>query len=811
MSATFHDDPDAGTSAWHRPLALLAALIAGFVLFDLHNATPAAVPATAPASEFSAERAMVDVRAMATVPHAVGTPANDKVRDYLVARMGAMGLSPQVQRGAGFGAGGSQVYGGTVDNVIGVLPGRDRSAPALALMAHYDSAVGSPGAADDAAGVASALEMVRAIQTQGQPLRDVVVLITDGEEAGLLGARVFFDAHPLAAHIGYVINMETRGGGGRTTMFETGAGNGADIALYRRTAHQPESNALTVFVYKNMPNDTDFTVAQQHGKPGLNYAFIGRQFDYHSASSTPDALDIGSLQHMGGQILPTATALAFGPLPERAPDVVYGNLLGGVMPAYPPAFGWVLLAAAAGLMAFGAARAHRKQVLSGPDVARGAGMALYVIALGGALLELSRRATGVESGWIAYRPILARFETFEWMMLAAALGAVLATAALASRARARWIAAALPLVAGLAASLFHGFNLVGLVLGVAGAVVGALTFAVPVRTAGSWSGLLLVALIAALALQIAAPLVAYVVAWPLLAAALASAMTAAGADRGPRALVAIAVIASLALAWLGALFHGLLQGLDIAVLAVVPVWLSALVLWPLAQGPASGDQPLRTAFALIVTALVVAGYLHLTHPWTERHPQPVEPVYVVDPAAGQAWRASLIAPDDWTRKLLTEEGGALVQLPLDFVHAPVTAAAAPPVDAQPASAALSQEADGRFTLRFQAPPGASTVVVTLQSKGAIDRVHLNGKPVELSARQGKAPYALAAGKRGRITWHGSMGATLSFHAEDAATLQVRTAAFYGQWLSGKPLAPLPPDAEMWGRGGSSVVLGGATR
>ena len=183
---------------------------------------------------------------------------------------------------------------------------------------------------------------------------------------------------------------------------------------------------------------------------------------------------------------------------------------------------------------------------------------------------------------------------------------------------------------------------------------------------------------------------------------------------------------------------------------------------------------------------------------------------MVDPAAGQAWRASLIAADDWTRSVLKEEGGELIQLPLDFAHAPVTAAAAPPVNAQPAAAALGREPDGRVTLRFKAPPGASSVIVTLQSKGAIHHLSLNGKPVQLSARQGKAPYTLAAGKRGRITWHGSDGATLSFNAEDASTLQVRTAAFYGQWLGTKPLAPLPADAEPWGRAGSSVVLGGAT-
>ena len=257
-----------------RPLGFAAALIAGFVMFYVWSSTPKPIAADAPASDFSAAGAMTDIRAMGSVPHALGSPADNQVRDYLVRRMQSLGLSPQVQHGWAFESRPAFISGGAVDNVIGILPGRDRAAPALAFMAHHDSVHGSPGAADDTAGVASALEMIRAIKTKGVPARDVMLVITDGEEAGLLGARAFFEQSPLADHVGYVINMDTRGGGGRTQMFETAPDNGADIALYRRTAMLPQSNALAIFVYKHLPNDTDFTVAMAHGKVGLNYAFI---------------------------------------------------------------------------------------------------------------------------------------------------------------------------------------------------------------------------------------------------------------------------------------------------------------------------------------------------------------------------------------------------------------------------------------------------------------------------------------------------------------------------------------------------------
>ena len=429
-------------------------------------------------------------------------------------------------------------------------------------MAHHDSVPGSPGAADDTAGVATALEVMRMIERRGVPRRDVLVVITDGEEPGLLGARAFFGENPLAAHVGYILNMEARGGGGRAKMFETAPGDGEDIALFRRTAAAPSSNALNVFVYRHMPNFTDFTVALAHGKAGMNYAFIGRQFDYHSPSSTPAVLDQGAVQHLGDEVAPTALALAFGPLPGRAPDVVYGDLMGDVTVAYGAPFGWGVLVLAAALAAVGAAGGRRLVMFGASDVARGAATGVYLIVLCGALLELARRATGVASGWTEYRPILAQFPLFEVMMLAAALGGVLTAAAFAARGRSRGAAALMVLVAGAASSLFGGLDTAGLVLGLVGAVAAAPAFGSRACLPAGWTGLLAVALVAGVAVQVVAPTAGAPLAWPLVAASLASALSAAGADRRLLARIVVTIIAALALGWIGNLFHDMLEGLD---------------------------------------------------------------------------------------------------------------------------------------------------------------------------------------------------------------------------------------------------------
>ena len=94
-------------------------------------------------------------------------------------------------------------------NIVAVLPGRDPKLPAVLLMAHYDSVFGSPAAADDSAGVASILETVRAIQADGQPPRDLMVVLSDGEELGLEGAKAFFEHDPRVA--AGIIRADARG------------------------------------------------------------------------------------------------------------------------------------------------------------------------------------------------------------------------------------------------------------------------------------------------------------------------------------------------------------------------------------------------------------------------------------------------------------------------------------------------------------------------------------------------------------------------------------------------------------------------
>jgi hypothetical protein len=183
---------------------------------------PAPRGGDAAAVEFSAARAMSDVRAIAARPHPVGSEDHARVQAYLFERMARLGLTPALQPGAlspdairrlKRWGGDPAAAGNLAVNIVGVLPGRDPTAPAVLIMAHYDSAWGSPGAADDGAGVAAVLEAVRAIRARGQAERSLVVLITDAEELNLDGARIFFSEHPLRDRIGSILRRAAAAAG----------------------------------------------------------------------------------------------------------------------------------------------------------------------------------------------------------------------------------------------------------------------------------------------------------------------------------------------------------------------------------------------------------------------------------------------------------------------------------------------------------------------------------------------------------------------------------------------------------------------
>jgi hypothetical protein len=371
------------TNFWvSRWLPLLGVLL--LVALSLYLTTPPQpVPATAPATTFSAERALREVAVIARRPHSVGTLDHARVRDYLVQRCQALGLRVRVQDTTVVSLFAGSLVAAQVQNVVVYLPGQTPGGPAVLVLSHYDSQPHTPGASDDGSGVAAGLETLRALRA-GPPLpHDVRWVFTDGEEAGLLGARIYAaDTARLRREVGVVLNFEARGNEGPSTLFEVSSGNGWLISELAKATPTVLGSSLFYEVYRHLPNDTDFTAFRAAGLPGLNFAFVGGYSYYHSAVDTPSRLDLGSLQHQGEYMQSVVRHFASISL-THAPvaDCTYFNPLGRWLVHYDTRWNYLLNLATGLILLTAVVRARQQGRVRLRSLLAGAGAWIGVLLL----------------------------------------------------------------------------------------------------------------------------------------------------------------------------------------------------------------------------------------------------------------------------------------------------------------------------------------------------------------------------------------------------------------------------------------------
>src|SRR5205814_8205328 len=125
-------------------------------------------------------------------------------------------------------------------------------------------------------------EIARALKSTAPLEHDVILLIDDAEELGLVGAIAFCEQHRWAEDVGCVVNLEARGTSGPCFLFETSDENAALITLASQVPDHPSAWSASYEVYKRMPNDTDLTVFKRQGWLGYNLAFIRGMRHYHT-------------------------------------------------------------------------------------------------------------------------------------------------------------------------------------------------------------------------------------------------------------------------------------------------------------------------------------------------------------------------------------------------------------------------------------------------------------------------------------------------------------------------------------------------
>ncbi|MEA2604422.1 MAG: hypothetical protein QOF89_5414 [Acidobacteriota bacterium] len=481
-------------------------LIAGVVLLALAllltislGNPPEPKTKDAPVTEFSAGRAGEVLRTLVGdgTPHPVGSAANAQVRERVMAQLRTLGYTPEVQEAstcqAGWGC-------ARVANVLARLPGQ-QPGKAVLLVAHYDSVPAGPGVSDDLTGVAAVLEIARVLKAGPPPRNPVLLLVDDGEEAGLLGARAFAESSPAADEVGAVVNLEARGTSGPSLMFQTSLDDAWLVDAWASRAPRPFTSSLFSTIYRMMPNDTDLTVFLRRNVPGINFAFIDHPAWYHTSQDTLEHASPASLQHHGDNALAAVQGLAAADL--AAPPVggaVFFDLLHRAVVRWPAGLSPVLGLLALVLTLTAAWLARRRGLATWGAVALGAVLPLLgvVLSLIVAFGVQALLASAFPSPWIARPlPAMAAFWLLPLAVTVALAGAVGRRSAPAGVWAGVWTGwALLGILTGLTLpGLSYLFLPAALVAGILGVIVFATGGSAAGRAVAALVPILLVALI----------------------------------------------------------------------------------------------------------------------------------------------------------------------------------------------------------------------------------------------------------------------------------------------------------------------------
>lgn len=289
-----------------RLLMLVVLALSTWLAFAQFS-VPAVVPASAPATEFSAERAMSDLRVIAQTPHLIGSPANTQVREYLIRQIQALGLQPEVQSTTVIQhpPGWNAFQTGTVHNIVVRLKGT-ASTQAILLDAHYDSAATTPGASDEGSGVVTLLETMRALKAGPALKNDVIFVFTDGEERDMLGAHAFATQHPWMQEVGLAINFEAMGSNGPSQLYMTSQQNGWLLNEFLKAVPYPLGSSLmdnVTWVFSEQRLGSDLEEYMARGSAGLDFYYTADTTVYHTMQDNVQTIDARSIQHDGSYAL----------------------------------------------------------------------------------------------------------------------------------------------------------------------------------------------------------------------------------------------------------------------------------------------------------------------------------------------------------------------------------------------------------------------------------------------------------------------------------------------------------------------------
>lgn len=326
--------PPTGASRAAALLLLVVMVLSAVGAFAARSTTTPS-GADAPREVFSAARATEALEPVAGEPRPIGSAAFDAAQAHLSSELEQLGFDVEIQEVLAGRSDEEEARAAYNRNLIATRPGTDPTGT-LVLATHLDSVPMAPGASDAGIGIAVILETVRALGPEA--LRnDLVVLLVDGEEDGLLGAEGFLreGAEELAEPV-IVLNHEARGVGGRPVITRM---NGPLHPLLE-VMPRPEAESFIDALFALIPNDTDFTVYREAGWWGMDMAIVDGSWAYHSPEDDLAHLDASTLQHYGDLTLSLSREIGerdLGALEaEAGSDPVMTTTVAGIL-RLPPA------------------------------------------------------------------------------------------------------------------------------------------------------------------------------------------------------------------------------------------------------------------------------------------------------------------------------------------------------------------------------------------------------------------------------------------------------------------------------------------
>ncbi|KAG0367073.1 hypothetical protein BGZ54_004448 [Gamsiella multidivaricata] len=232
-----------------------------------------------------------------------------------------------------------KMYTNMTNIIVRLSCGPECDQNALLLNAHYDTTLGSPGAADDALGVGVQMELIRVLSQQPALRKNSIIFLFNGDEESLQDAsHSFITNHELKDTVKAVINLEGCGTRGPEILFQ--ANSRPMIDAYKKVPYPHGAVAANdLFATGIVLSDTDFRQFVNHGNlTGLDMAVYKNSYLYHTHLDLNQYMEPGLPQHMGENALALVRHLGnevdlTGRF-EKTSEVVFYDVLGFFFVAY---------------------------------------------------------------------------------------------------------------------------------------------------------------------------------------------------------------------------------------------------------------------------------------------------------------------------------------------------------------------------------------------------------------------------------------------------------------------------------------------